>query len=108
MEALGLKDLRADEGEGVHGMCLVPAAPFPAALACVPRGDERAKTVATATSGWVYTYQKIVDRATAPRIPTKKPARRPGLGGSSMKPRRLEPGLLARHKELSGNKFNAI
>jgi len=31
MEALGLQDLRADEGEGVHGICLVWAAPFPAA-----------------------------------------------------------------------------
>ena len=38
MEALGLQDLRADEGEGVHGMGLVPAAPFPAAKACVPDG----------------------------------------------------------------------
>jgi len=83
MEALGLQDLRADEGEGVHGMCLVPAAPFPAALACVPRGDERAKTVATATSAWVYTvHRNRVCRATGSCIPIKNPARRPGVGGS--------------------------
>ena len=49
MQALGLQDLRADEGEGVHGGGLKLAAPFPAAKACVPRGDERLKSVATAT-----------------------------------------------------------
>jgi hypothetical protein len=49
VQALGLQDLRADEGEGVHGGGLELAAPFPAAKACVPQGDEREKTVATAT-----------------------------------------------------------
>lgn len=49
MQALGLQDLRADEGEGVHGGGLKLAAPFPAAKACVPQRDERQKSVATAT-----------------------------------------------------------
>ena len=81
MEALGLQDLRADEGKGVHGMCLVPAAPFPAALTSVPRGDERAKTVATATSLLVSTLYRIdVLRATLTCWPQKSPAWRPGLG----------------------------
>ena len=83
MEALGLQDLRADEGKGVHGMCLVPAAPFPAALTCVPQGDERVKTVATATSVLVSTLYRIdVLRATLTLTcgSQKSPARRPGLG----------------------------
>ena len=54
MQALGLQDLRADEGEGVHGGGLKLAAPFPAAKACVPQGDEREKSVATATGLKVF------------------------------------------------------
>ena len=50
MKPLGFEDLRADESECVHGGCLKLAAPFPAAKACVPKRDERLKTVATATS----------------------------------------------------------
>ena len=93
MEALGLQDLRADEGEGVHGMCLVPAAPFPAALTCVPQGDERVKTVATATSVLVSTLYRIDGwRATLTLTcwPQKKPGAEAGLGESQMEPRRLE------------------
>jgi hypothetical protein len=54
VQALGLQDLRADEGEGVHGGCLKLAAPFPAAKACVPQGDERVESVATATGAKVF------------------------------------------------------
>lgn len=65
MQALGLQDLRADEGEGVHGGGLKLAAPFPAAKACVPQGDERAKSVATATGLKVFVvYRVLVLRST--------------------------------------------
>jgi len=61
VQALGLQDLRADEGEGVHGGGLKLAAPFPAAKACVPRGDERGKSVATATCAKVFVmYRSLV------------------------------------------------
>ena len=59
MQALGLQDLRADEGEGVHGGCLKLAAPFPAAKACVPLGDERLKSVATATCTKVFVVYRV-------------------------------------------------
>jgi hypothetical protein len=54
VEALGLQDLRANQSEGVHGGGLKLAAPFPAAKACVPRGDERDGSVATATGSKVF------------------------------------------------------
>ena len=54
VKALGLQDLRANQSEGVHGGCLKLAAPFPAAKACVPQGDERSKSVATATGAKVF------------------------------------------------------
>ncbi len=66
MQALGLQDLRADEGEGVHGGCLKLAAPFPAAKACVPQGDERVQSVATATWRKVFVvYPRLVFQVTS-------------------------------------------
>ena len=65
MKALGLEDLRADQSECVHGGCLKLAAPFPAAKACVPVGDERCKTVATATGQDVFAVYRPCDLAHA-------------------------------------------
>jgi hypothetical protein len=59
VEALGLQDLRANQSEGVHGGGLKLAAPFPAAKACVPRGDERDTSVATDTGSKVSMVYRL-------------------------------------------------